>query len=129
MTVVVTPVQWSELKDIDDVEPLNDADSECLAEIRDVLKRYGRLERFGVALLHSHFPMSPDEALVESSDEENRTLTLTPVPQAEAEKNSVGTVWMLRDGDITTMSWCRSYCKKPEYWQATSHKKAHKKEK
>ncbi len=129
MTVTVSPVQWAELKDIDDVEPLNDSDSECLADVREVLARHGRLQRFGVALLHSHFELGSDEVLLESSDENARTLTLKPAKVEEASRNSVGTVWMLREGALATMSWCRSYCKKPEYWQATSHKKAHSKEK
>lgn len=128
MTVTVSPVQWAELKDIDDVEPLNDADAACLAEVREVLAHHGRLQRFGIALLHSHFELAPDEVLLESSDEQERTLTLRPATIEEASRTGVGTVWMLREGDNTTMSWCRSYCKKPEYWQATSHRKAHKKE-
>lgn len=128
MTVTVSPVQWGDLKDIDDVEPVNESDAPCLAEIREVLARHGQLHRFGIALLHSHFELGPDEVLLESSDEEERTLTLKPARVEEARLNSVGTVWMLREGDVTAMSWCRTYCKKPEYWQATSHKKAHKKE-
>lgn len=128
MTVTVSPVQWAELRDIDDVEPLNDSDAACLAEVREVLAHHGRLQRFGIALLHSHFELAPDEVLLESSDEQERTLTLRPTTIEEASKTGVGTVWMLREGNSTTMSWCRSYCKKPEYWQATSHRKAHKKE-
>ena len=129
MNVTVSPVQWASLKDIDDVVPLNSSDSECLAEVREILKKYGMLNRFGIALLHSHFHVAPDEVLLEESDEEARTLMLSVVKEQDAGPNSVGTIFQLREGDIYAMTWCRSYCKKPEYWQATSHKKAHKKEK
>ena len=110
--LTIAPVQWSSLKDIDDVEPLGDADAECLAEIREVLRKYDRMERFGVALLHSHFPLGDDEVMLETTDEDNRTLTLKPVKESEAGQNNVGTIWMLRDGDVATMTWCRSYCRK-----------------
>ena len=110
--VSVSPMQWSRLKDIDDVEPINDSDSDCLADVREVLKKHGMMERFGVALLHSHFELADDEIMLESSDHDNRTLTLQPVKEADAGENNVGTIWMLRDGDITTMAWCRSFCKR-----------------
>lgn len=64
------------LKDIDDVEPLNASDAVCLSEVRDVLRKHGMLDRFGVTLLHSHFPIFEGETLVESSDHEGRTLIM-----------------------------------------------------
>ena len=111
-TLTIAPLQWSELKDIDDVEPLNDGDTDCLVEIRAVLKKHGKLERFGVALLHSHFDMASDEIMLETTDEDSRALISTPVKESEAGDNKVGTIWMLREGDVTTMSWCRKFCKK-----------------
>lgn len=129
MNVTISPVQWTSLKDIDDVTPLNSSDAECLAEIREILKKHNVLNRFGIALLHSHFHVAPDEVLLETSDEEARTLILSVVKEKDADHNRVGTIFQLLDGDVHAMTWCRSYCKKPEYWQATSHKKAHKKEK
>ncbi len=124
--IAVAPIQWSDLKDIDDIEPINDGDTDCLVEIRDVLKKYGKLERFGVALLHSHFDLATDEIMLESIDEGNRTLIIQPIKQSEAGTKNIGTVWMLREGDVATMSWCRQYCK----WHTWGgHKKAHHKEK
>jgi hypothetical protein len=64
--------------DIMDVEPLGAADHACLQEIKDVLLRHGRLNRFGVTLLHEHFAISHDEILVEECDPANRTLTIRP---------------------------------------------------
>jgi len=59
-TLAVAPVQWSNLRNIDDVQPVNDGDTDCLVEIREVLRRHGKLDRFGVALLHSHFDLAND---------------------------------------------------------------------
>lgn len=109
--VTIAPIQWSSLKDIDAVEPINDNDTDCLIEIRDVLKKHGKMERLGVALLHSHFDLESDEILLESSDEENRTLITQAVRQAEAGNSNIATILMLREGDAATMSWCRKYCK------------------
>jgi len=108
----ISPVQWSKLKNIDDVEPIGDGDAACLAEVRDVLKKHGALLRFGVALLHSHFDLADDEIMLESSDDESRSLLTRPVRQADAGDRSVGTIWMLREGNAETMSWCRRFCRK-----------------
>jgi len=122
-TLAVAPVQWSNLRNIDDVQPVNDGDTDCLVEIREVLRRHGKLDRFGVALLHSHFDLANDEILLESSDEESRTLVTKPVKEAEtAGTRKVGTIWMLREGDIAAMSWCRSYCQQ----NIVGHSKKHK---
>ena len=56
-TLEVAPMQWGLLKDLDDVGSINDSDVDCLAEVREVLKKHGKRERFGVALLHRHFDM------------------------------------------------------------------------
>jgi hypothetical protein len=80
------------------------------------------MKRFGVALLHSHFPLGTDEVMLELSDEESRTLTIKPVKQSDAGDNNVGTIWMLRDGNFETVAWCRTYCKRPIF---TKHRKAH----
>lgn len=129
-TLVVAPVQWSHLNDIDAIKPINDDDADCLVEIREVLRKHGKLERFGVALLHSHFPLDPDEVMLEETDEETRTLTLKPVKQSQVGKHDVGTIWMLRDGVfgdrvIEAMAWCKGYCKRPTLF--TGHKRGHRK--
>lgn len=111
-SVVVQPVQWSRFHDIDDVEPLNASDYECLAEVRDVLKRYNSIDRFGVALLHSHFALAEDEVMLETSDDASRTLMLRPVKSSQTGQKDVGTIWALKDGDFEAMTWCRSYCQR-----------------
>jgi hypothetical protein len=110
--ISIAPVQWSTLENIDDVTPIQEDDAPCLAEIRDVLKRHGKLTRFGVALLHSHFDLAEDEIMLETSDPASRRLVTQPTKLQEAGGSNVGTIWMLREGDVTTMSWCASYCKR-----------------
>jgi hypothetical protein len=67
------------LPNIDDVTPISDEDKPCLDEIRDVLTRRNTLRRFGVCLLHEHFPIADDETMLETCDAERRTLTNRPI--------------------------------------------------
>lgn len=119
--LTIAPLQWSHLKDIDDVVPINNNDADCLTEIRDVLKKYGNMSRFGIALLHSHFALADDEIMLESSDTDNRTLVSKPVKESLAGGSNIGTVWMLGEGDVTTMSWCRKYCDRGFFGHSKSH--------
>jgi hypothetical protein len=108
-TLTVAPTQWAHLKDIHDVDPVNDSDLPCLAAVREVLKKHGRQDRFGVALLHKHFDMGEDEILVEETDVAGRVLTIKPVKQATAGK-TIETIWHLADGEQRAMLGCRQYC-------------------
>lgn len=110
--LAVTPVQWSMLRDIDEVEPLNNSDVPALREIREVLQRHGLTERFGVALLHSHFELGDNEVMVETADPVGRTLTLQPVHEKDVGGSVVGTIWMLRDDPVHAMAWCRRFCER-----------------
>lgn len=74
--------QWNHLPDISATPPLNAADRRCLDAIRDVLEKHGRMERFGVTLLHKHFEMADDEILVEQVDEVARKLVIKPAKVA-----------------------------------------------
>lgn len=108
--LTVSPMQWGRLEDIEDVEPLNEADADCLAEVRDVLKKHGKHERFGVALLHKHFNLESDEVLLEHTDVHARVLTIKPVKANEAGP-TVQTIWELGDGDDPKVFLgCRRQC-------------------
>lgn len=97
------------LLDITEVKPLSDEDRACFADLKDVLARHGALNRFGVSLLHSHFPVYEGEVLVEECDEEARTLTLMPRNRAElTEKTLLQTNWRL-DTDEAVQQ-CQAYC-------------------
>jgi hypothetical protein len=108
-SLTVAPMQWARLKDIADVEPLNEGDADCLAEIRDVLKKHGKLERFGVFLAHKHFDMTDGEILVEETDTDNRVQTIMPACRGNT-MNTIETNWMLRDHDRETMVRCVVEC-------------------
>ncbi|WP_343633426.1 hypothetical protein [Roseateles sp.] len=106
--VVVTAMQWSEVPDITDINPqLDAADAACLAGLREVLLAHGKLDRFGVNLLHKHFELSDDEFLIETIDVERRVLTVKPVTRA-ALPQAVPTQWNLSSRD--PLQWCEAYC-------------------
>ncbi|HEY2048059.1 MAG TPA: hypothetical protein VGH03_01860 [Caulobacteraceae bacterium] len=75
-------------------------DELCLAEILEILDRYGRRERFGVVLLDPPFPVDDNEVLVEACDATSRTLTVQPVMKAALDGlDCVTTRWRL-DCDV-----------------------------
>ena len=120
--------QWNHLSDIHDVKPLDDQDRACLAELRDVLERFGCLDRFGVNLLHKHFEMAADEILVEQVDEDARKLLTKPVKAAlvAAEMASaIETQWHWQRGtDGALAQVCVSRCF-PGNWQSPGHVSQH----
>lgn len=82
--------------DILEVEPRSDADQTCIDEIKRVLKKHNALDRFGICLLHEHFPMGADEILVEYCDPIARVLTLQPKKKREISvEDVVETAWRL----------------------------------
>jgi hypothetical protein len=109
MTASAIATAHSDLLDIDDVKPLSDDDKQCFAELREVLERHGALQRFGVTLLHNHFPVYEGELLVEECDEEKRTLTLKPMKRAELNEGTLmQTNWRL--DTEASMQGCVAYC-------------------
>jgi hypothetical protein len=90
--IVIAPMQWRRLQDITEIKPLCEDDSTVLAEIRDVLRRHGATERFGVTLLHKHFELAEEEYLLEQTDVASRTLTLQPVDGCD-KTQTIATCW------------------------------------
>ncbi len=112
------------LPDISQVAPLSAMDSTCIEELREVLKRHGALKRFGICLLHSHFPLSEGEFLVETCDADLRILTLRPERIAKEPKGAlIETSWRLDTGAAASM--CIQLCK--TYEKDGSHTSYHKK--
>ena len=87
--VVVESMQWSALNHIADLTPINDGDADCLSEIRQVLAKHSKLERFGVSLLHSHFDLADDEMLLETTDVEKREHYVRPVKKSFLAENGI----------------------------------------
>jgi hypothetical protein len=82
-SVMVLPIQWQSLSDIDDVRPIDDTDAPVLDDIRAVLQKHGCLDRFGVALLHRHFEVGDGELMLETTDVSAREHWVRPVSRAE----------------------------------------------
>jgi len=68
-------VQYSSLMDIE-VELLGDRDHEVLTDRREVLRKHGATDPFGVYLLHKHFDLNENEVLMESTDAFARVTTV-----------------------------------------------------
>ena len=91
-----TPLQQASVIDFDDLQPLGPEDEECINDLRAVLAKHNRLDRFGIFLLHAHFPVEPDEVLKEVCDRESRTLTIKPVKMDDlAGESTIDTMWDL----------------------------------
>lgn len=89
--------QFADVSDFEDVAPRNADDQACLDEIRAVLEKHGRLDRFGVCLLHKHFDLKEGEILKETCDPVARTLTIRPVDKKSVDRDRViPTAWALR---------------------------------
>lgn len=75
-----TAADYADLPDIDrtSVGDLTEADARCLQEVGAYLVQAGVHERFGISLLHSHFPVADGELLVEDFDPVQRTVSLHP---------------------------------------------------
>lgn len=111
------------LPSIDELEPVGPADEACLEELRGVLARHGKLNRFGVTLLHQHFPLDETEVLVEAVDEVNRTLTIRP-KAIEDVAASIETSWRL--DSPTGQQRCETRCETDRDYEGNEyHRRAH----
>lgn len=98
---------WNDLPLIDDALALDESDSRCLDEIREVLERNGKEKRFGVSLLHHHFQLSDDEVLVEHCDIKKRTLVTAPLKaSAISDRYFRPTVWRFDGHQAHICAYC-----------------------
>ena len=94
----------AELPNINDVPRITESDRECFEAVRQTLVKHGCERRFGLTLLHQHFPVAADEIMLETNDPTDRTLLMRPVKASElAEVKYRETQWRL-DGEKATMS-------------------------
>lgn len=111
----VEPISRS-LPSFAEAAPLGPSDEAFVAEFRELLAKYGNLDRFGLCLLHQHFDVAPDEILLESNDPVARTLTVTPQKLASI-PDFKATMWSL--GPLTARQGCaEDKCKSPADVQA-----------
>lgn len=103
MSLSIQPMQWSKLPELHQTPPLDDGDLACLAEVRDVLARYGKLARFAVHLAHRHFDLGQGEVLIERPDPEGRTQHVS-VGRLEDEPMARPTTWLFEEGPEMRLS-------------------------
>lgn len=103
--------QWSKLPRITEIErKLDEGDVQCLREVAAVLRQHGREWRFGVNLLHSHFELSDDEVLLETSDPDDQSLWIRPVTKDEVANDDVTpTAWCLASGEPQMGCVCKNF--------------------
>lgn len=92
----ILPMQWAMLLDLSDTPYLDSGDLACLAEVREVLARHGKLKRFALHLAHRHFDLEPGEVLIERPDEANRTQHISP-GRLDGVANARPTTWLFDD--------------------------------
>jgi hypothetical protein len=106
---MATSTLVAEMPYIDDVMPLNENDDAVIAELKQVLLKHGAETRFGITLLHDHFPIEEDEVMAEFEDATNRQLLTRPIKATELQNRSfIETQWRL-DTD-TSMLICMKNC-------------------
>jgi hypothetical protein len=106
-SVTIQPLQWEQIPHISDVEPFSEEDEQCFREVREVLQKYGALNRFGLTLIHTHFDVAADEILLETTDVEARTHLVRPVKQNEVDEQEVTiTNWRFAEGETVAMRTC-----------------------
>jgi hypothetical protein len=104
------PLQWSRLPDLRDVAPLDGVDLACIEELRAVLQRHGRLERFALQLVHKHFDLAPHEVLVEYCDPLAREQRLrVEARNGDAARNAIATAWMLDQPGVPRVTCVCAY--------------------
>jgi hypothetical protein len=94
--IAIKPMQWAQVNDLYECQPLADDDLECMKDVRAALAKHGKLDRFALHLIHKHFDLSDDEILVEYSDADSREQFFR-VEKAESlnARQSIPTTWTL----------------------------------
>ncbi|MBA6433946.1 MULTISPECIES: hypothetical protein [Streptomyces] len=80
------------LPTFEEAEGLGPQDAEFVRDLIAVLEKHGNLDRFGLCLLHDHFPLATDEVLVETNDPEARTLQIR-VEKANGTRHAKPSQW------------------------------------
>ncbi|MEU6671578.1 hypothetical protein [Streptomyces sp. NPDC046727] len=76
----------------EEAEGLGPQDAEFVRDVVAVLAKHGNLNRFGLCLLHDHFPLAADEVLVETNDSKARTLHVH-VEKADRTRHAKASQW------------------------------------
>src|SRR3990172_9207208 len=106
--VAMQTYMWSQLRNANDISRISDSDVECLRELRDVLKKYNALDRFGIKLFYKQFEITEDEMLFETTDVQERTQIIRPVNvkycQDREDMQAMITLWkMVEDEPVVRL--------------------------
>ncbi|MFF4399181.1 hypothetical protein [Streptomyces sp. NPDC001480] len=92
MTDAEATVSRNPLPRFEEAEGLGAEDAEFVRDVVAVLEKHGNLNRFGLCLLHDHFPVAADEVLVETNDPRARTLH-SHVEKADRTRHTKASQW------------------------------------
>lgn len=102
------PAPTTEFAPVADLHSLDASDLECFSALRAVLERFGKLDRFGVALLHRHFDLAQGEVLLEKTDVASRTMSLEPAIVDSSDIGTIDTQWYLGRAVPLSVVKCRT---------------------
>jgi len=113
-TLLIENTKWSQLPDVNELMEMGNGEK-WFSELRDILKKYNALDRFGITLLHKHFKIDEDEMMLETIDVEKRRLYMSPVKSKDylgkGDKSLTTTSLKLVDDDnvaIQTTMWSKT---------------------
>lgn len=84
--LVLEPLQWQSDNDALTIEK---NEIQCLAEVQQILAKYKNVGRFGVAIIHNDFPLSDDEIMLETTNQEKREHWIRPVKKEEIARRNL----------------------------------------
>lgn len=104
--ITIQPMQWAQVEDLHNVAPLSDDDVECMQQVRQVLMRHGKVDRFALHLIHKHFDLANDEILIEYSDAKMREQYFRAEKiDSDTAVSAIPTTWTLRE--IEPLAACK----------------------
>ncbi len=114
------PVQWYCTENIQNINEFISGDVEIFNEVKEVLKEYSYLDRFGIYLIVDDILVRNDEMSVEYTDVESRISEIGVYPLRSKEEGSLETRWKLSDS-VRVVAICRLYCNYENYAHVQRH--------
>jgi hypothetical protein len=99
--------------DLATTRALSESDEKVLSALRDILTRHGKVDRFGVRLIHDPLNLAADEVLVETCNLQRRLLRCDVAKRAALPTHAIiETAWQWRPqrDALSPNMLCRSLC-------------------
>ena len=116
----VIGMEFAESDDFGAISPLSFDDEEVLAGIAELLRHYGKTQRFGVRLARNPLTVSEQEVLLETCDIAHRTLQcdVSARDRLGAEHEVIETTWQWKpvhdENGMTVVQACTTTCLRGE---------------